>query len=88
MEKFGVMDAKSYFQRMKLPIAISILVCACIGASQKGMAGFLAGALAGLFAPLALVWLGVVLSMIVIFMAVYCAAWAVILWIGWWILHS
>jgi hypothetical protein len=53
MQKFGITDAKTYFHKLRIPIVISVIVCACIGASQSGLGGFIAGTLVGLIAPVA-----------------------------------
>ena len=84
MQKFGITDAKSYFRKLRIPIAICVIVCACIGASQSGFGGFIAGTLVGLIAPVALMWLGVILIAIALYMAVYFIAMAVVLYFLWW----
>jgi len=87
LERFGITDVRSYFQKLRIPIAISVTVCACLGASSHGLKGFLIGGLLGVIAPVTLLWLGVMLVLITIFLAIYFIAWAVILCLGWWILH-
>jgi len=88
MERFDITDVRSYFQKWRIPIAISVVVCACSGAASDGLKGFVIGGLLGIVAPIALLWLGVMLALITLFLAIYFAAWAVILWILWWLLHS
>ena len=55
------------------------------GAAQA--IGFALGGLLGALAPAGLVWLGVVLVHAAIVLAIYFACWAVILEVGWSILH-
>jgi hypothetical protein len=88
MANLGITNASSYFHILRTPIAISVIVCACIGASIYGLKGLLLGGLLGVIAPIALIWLCVLLIGLAIFMAVYVAAWAVILYLVWWLLHS
>jgi hypothetical protein len=88
LEKFGIVDISTYLRKMRIPIVISVIVCACIGASSYGITGLFLGGLLGLFAPVALLLLGVTLVMIVIYLAIYCFVWAVILCVLWWLLHS
>lgn len=88
LERFGITDVRSYFQKLRIPIAISMVVCAICGAASDGIKGFVIGGLLGTVAPIALLWLGVMLILVAVFLTVYCAAWAVILWIVWWLLHS
>ena len=88
MHKLGIGTMRDYFRKLRILIAVCVLVCALTGASGYGLKGFAIGALLGLAAPAAILWLGVLLFGIVIFLAIYCFAWAVILCIGWWLLHS
>jgi hypothetical protein len=84
----GVVSVRSYFQQLGVAIVICVIVGAGIGASSYDTRGLLVGALLGLAAPAALIWLGTVLTLIVIFLAVYCAVWAVIACLGWWMLGA
>ena len=88
MHKLGIGTVQDYFRKLRILIAISVLICALIGASGYGLKGFVFGGLLGLTAPAAILWLGVLLIGIVIFLAIFVAAWAVILWAAWWLLHS
>lgn len=88
MERFGITDARTYFQKLRISIAISVVVCAWSGAASDGLKGFVIGGLLGTVAPIALLWLVVMLSLIALFLAIYAAAWAVICWLLWWLLHS
>ena len=47
MSKFGITDTASYFRQLRIPIGISVVVCACIGAANNGTTGFILGGLAG-----------------------------------------
>jgi hypothetical protein len=92
LERFGITDVKSYFQKWRIPIAISVIVCACIGAASEGAAsdgpkGFVIGGLLGVVAPIGLLWLAAMLIVIAVFMAIYVAAWAVIIFILWLLLN-
>lgn len=88
MERFGITDIPSYFRRLRIPIVISAVIGACIGASSTSFSGLLIGGLLGLIAPAGLLWLGVVVTGIVIYLAVYLAAWAVIVCVLWWLISS
>lgn len=88
MHKLGITDMRSYFLKLRIWIVIAVLVCAISGAYNYGIKGFILGGLLGLAAPAVLLWLGVLLIGIVVFLAIYVAAWAVILWVAWWLLHS
>jgi len=39
LEKLGITDVRSYFQKWRIPIAISIVVCAWVGAASEGFKG-------------------------------------------------
>lgn len=82
--RLGITDVESYFRKLFVAIVISVVVCAAVGASGSGLKGLVLGGLLGLVAPAALLWLGVMLVGVAIYLAVYFAAWAVILWgLGW-----
>jgi hypothetical protein len=84
----GVTDIRSYWHQLRIPIAISVIVCTLVGASNYGLKGVFLGGLLGLAAPAALLLLGVTLVVVVIYLAIYCFVWAVILCVLWWLLHS
>jgi hypothetical protein len=86
LSKLGITDTASYFKKLRIPIAISVIVCACIGVYGWGVPGFFLGALAGLLAPAALLWLAVLLVGVAIFLGIYIAAWALIWAIAKWVL--
>jgi hypothetical protein len=87
LEKLGVNDIRSYFLKWRIPIAISVIVCALVGAATDGLKGFVIGGLLGVVAPIALLWLGVMLSLVVLFLAIWAAVWAAIIFILWLLLH-
>jgi hypothetical protein len=87
LQRFGITDIRSYFQKWRIPIAISVVVCACMGAASDGLKGFAIGGLFGVVAPIALLWLGVMLSLVALFLAIWAAGWAVIISILWLLLH-
>ena len=78
MSKLGITDTASYFRQARIPIAISVVVCTALGATNYGITGFVLGGLAGLLAPAALLWLAVLLVGIAIYLALFVAAWAAI----------
>ena len=86
--RFGIVDVPSYFRRLSIPIAISVVVGALVGVAQYGLQGFCLGGLLGLIAPAALLWLGVMLVGTAIFIAIYVAAWAAIVSFIWWFLRA
>ena len=84
---FGVTDIRSYFRQLRVVIVICAIVGACIGASSYGDGkSLIICALLGVVAPAGLIWLGTVLVLVCVFLTVYCAAWAVILYLFFWIL--
>jgi len=85
--KLGVTDVRSYFQKWRIPIVISIVVCALTGAASDGLKGFVIGGLLGVVAPVALLWLGVMLCLVALLLAIYVAVWAVIVLILWLLLR-
>ena len=88
LSRMGITDIPSYFQKLRIPIAISVIVCAAVGAATYGIPGFLLGGLAGLLAPAALLYLAVLLVGIAIYLAMFCAAWAFIWVVAKWCLSE
>ena len=84
----GITDVSSYYQKLRIPIVICVILGALFFATSHGLKGFILGGLAGFAAPAVLLWLGVVLVGIVIYLAAYLAAWAVIFYGLWWLLSS
>jgi hypothetical protein len=84
----GITDLRTYFHQLRVAIAICAIAGACIGVSVYDTKGLILGALIGVATPAALIWLGVVLTMIVIFLAAYCLACVAIWFVAMWILHS
>ena len=84
LEALGITDLRSYWRKSQILIVLCVLVGASIGASSDGIKGLLVGCLLGFATPAALIWLGVTLIHIAIYLAIYCAAWAVILCVAWW----
>jgi Mg2+/citrate symporter len=78
MSKLGITDTASYFRQLRIPIAISVVVCAAVGATNYGIKGFVLGGLAGLLAPAAMLWFAVLLVGIAIYLGLFVAAWAAI----------
>jgi hypothetical protein len=88
LERIGITDVRSYFHKLRGLIVISVVVCACSGAANVGLKGFAIGGLLGLVAPLALLWAGVILTLAVIYLAIFAAAWAAIFGIAGWLLRQ
>ncbi len=88
MSKLGITDTASYFRQLRIPIGISVVVCAAVGAANYGIKGFVLGGLVGLLAPAALLYLAVLLVGIAIYLAFFIAFWAVIWAIGQWFLSE
>lgn len=86
LARIGITDLRTYYQKLGPAIIICAIVGAFVGAASYQLKGLLFGALLGFATPAFAIWLGTVLVLIFIFLAVYCAAWAVILWLAWWIL--
>ena len=76
--RMGITDVPGYFRQLRILIAISVMVCAIAGGIHWGLPGFFLGGLSGVLAPAALMWLGVMLVGIAIWLGIYIAAWAVI----------
>jgi hypothetical protein len=85
MEKIGVTDLKSYFERLMLPIALCVVVGAVYGAYTGGLSGFFWYGLAGLVAPAALLWFGIIVCYCALILGVYFAAWAAIIFGFFWL---
>src|SRR5450759_385084 len=88
MRKLGIGTMRDYFRKLRVLIAISVLVCALTGASGYGLKGFVFGGLLGLAAPAAILFFGVLLVGILIYMAIYVAAWALVICFLWWFLSA
>ena len=56
LKRFGITAIRSYFHKLPIPIAISVIVCSYIGASSDGLNGFVIGCLLGIIAPITLMW--------------------------------
>jgi hypothetical protein len=87
LERFGITDLTSYLSKFRIPIALCVILGACIGAFHAGLKGLALGGLLGALAPAGLLWLGVVLIHAAIVLAIYFACLAVLLAVGWWMLH-
>lgn len=86
LQGMGITGLKSYLQKLRIPIAICVLLGAVIGGNRSGMEGLLWGVLGGIAAPAVLLWLGVVLAYVAVYMGAFIAAWAVILSGVYWLL--
>ena len=85
---YGIYDPRTYWQKLRSWILLSMFVCALIGAGGYGLRGFFLGGALGFAAPAALVWLSVLAVGILAYMLVYCATFAAIWTVFWWFLHQ
>ena len=83
-----ITDVPSYFQKLRIPIAICFILSAIFCESSYGIWGFFLGGLAGLAAPAVLLWLGVLLLGALIFLVIYIITWLVVLWVLWWLVSG
>lgn len=74
-EKMGITDLKTYFEKLLVPVAISVALGAAIGAYRDGLSGLFWYGLAGIAAPAALIWLAVVVPYVLLYVAMIFAAW-------------
>lgn len=79
LQGIGITGLQSYLKKLRIPIVICVLLGAVIGGNRSGMEGLLWGALGGIAAPAVLLWLGVVVGYVAVYLGVFVAAWAVIL---------
>ena len=86
--KLGITDIPSYWRKLRGVIVLSVLVCACVGASNYGLKGVFLGGLLGIAAPAAAIFLAVVVVLAAILLGVYCIAWVAIYYIACWLLGS
>jgi hypothetical protein len=88
LQRWGITDASTYFQKLRYVIAISVIVFAFIGATAYGLTGLVLGILSGLLAPIAAIWLSILLLGISIFLGLYVLAWAAVWVIAKWVLSE
>ena len=86
LQKLGVIDTRSYFHKLRIPVAASVALCASYGASTNGATGFAIGAVLGLAGPAALLWMLVIVTGAVLILAVYVLWWMALLWVLGWLL--
>jgi hypothetical protein len=86
--KLGITDLPSYWHKLQGAIVLSVIVCACIGASNYGFKGVFLGGLLGIAAPAAAIFLAVVVVLAAILLGVYCLAWIAIYYVACWLLGS
>ena len=85
-DRLGVRDVRSYFQQLAIPIALSSVIAGVVGAYHWGLQGAVLGVLAGIAAPAASVYLLLVLAYAAVLILAFVAAWAVILWVVFFVL--
>ena len=78
LQRMGITDVPSYFHKLQLPIAISVVVCGGIGAASDGLQGLVIGALLGVGVPIALLGAVVLLVLITLYLALFAAVWVAI----------
>jgi hypothetical protein len=88
MLNLGVTDIPSYLSKFRFAIAISIVICASYGATSYGLTGLALGTVAGLGFPAALTWLTVMFVGIVLYLAAWCFAAAMVFTVCWWLLTA
>ena len=84
--RYGATTVHTYFERLRFVIAFCVVICACLGGYHYGFGGLILGGLMGLVAPLAVLWLGILLTGIVIFMGIYFGAWTALFYLAKWFL--
>jgi hypothetical protein len=82
---WGVVDFRSYLRILRIPIALCVFIGSIAGATNAGFSGLITGGLLGVMAPAGLVWLGMLLVYIAIYMLVYFATWAVLIFVLCWL---
>ena len=86
LQRLGVTDIRSYFHKLRIPVAFCVVVCAWYGASTYGLLGFVIGGLCGLAGPAALLWLSVIVIGAALLFAIYVLWWMALLYVLGWIL--
>ena len=86
MAKLGVTNLKTYLQQLRVAIAICVVVCAAARGYFYDLQGFLWGLLADLVAPAGLLWLGIVVSYVLVYVTVLFIAWAVLAYGFFWLI--
>lgn len=79
--RLDISDVPSYLHKLRVPIAICVVVGAGQGAFDGGFAGFVIGGLLGLITPVVLIWLVVVLTLIAMFLLIYVICWSVLFYL-------
>ena len=78
---------KTYLQQLRIAIAVCVVVCAAVCGCFYGLQGFLWGLIAGFAAPAGLLWLGVVVSYVAVYVTVLFIAWAVLFYGFLWLIR-
>jgi hypothetical protein len=85
----GITDWRSYWQKLRWVILFCVVIGVCVGHSMGGgYKNLILGALAGYATPAVAIWLGITLAHILAYLAAYCFAWGVVLWVCWWCLSE
>ncbi len=82
-------DLGSYWRKLKLAVICCVFIGVCVGlANGGGYKNLILGALAGYATPAAVIWLGITLAHIALYLAAYCFAWGLVIWLCWWFLSA
>jgi hypothetical protein len=84
----GIYDLGSYWRKLRIPIVICMFIGIVVGLVQGGFKGIFIGVAMGFVTPAAAIWLGLTLFHIAVILVAFVAAWAAILFVGYWILSG
>jgi hypothetical protein len=77
-------DLGSYWRKLKVAISCCVFIGVCVGlANGGGYKNLILGALAGYASPAAAIWLGITLAHVALYLAAYCLAWGLVIWLCW-----
>lgn len=80
----GITDWRTYWCKLKVAISCCVFIGVCVGLSLGGgYKNLILGALAGYATPAAVIWLGITLAHIALYLAAYCLAWTLVIWLCW-----
>jgi len=88
LDRLGIRDIPTYFQRLRAVIAICVILCAFIGVANYGFTGFVLGIVAGLLVPIAAIWFSILLLGITLFLGLYVLACSAIWVLAKWVLSE
>ena len=85
LERYGVTH-HTYFERLRVVVSVSVVICACLGGYHYGIGGFLLSGLLGVIAPVVVLWVGLLLVSITVFLSLYFAVWFFLFYLAKWFL--